>query len=203
MSARVVALLQPTSAAAATEAGLLDALGAYPDVLEDFFQLSIVMLARFPCQLLLSDCWQPLAQLVAPCARLPHSNAWTAATKFAEHLLLARLKRVDMEPAALAVLDATVARLSVPLAAELLRGIAGALPVLRVPRCSTMLRAIVECVPEQGAAWVADACAALPQAAQAEAGPMVMAITHRSASERDMRRAVDAFSEVCRRRRLL
>lgn len=203
MSTRVVTLLQPTSVEAATPAGLLDALGAYPDVLEDFFELSIVLLARFPSQLLLSDRWQPLLQLLPPCARLPHKDAWRAAMRFAEQLLGARLKRVDVEQRALAVLDASVAQVSRLLAVELLLGIAGVLPVSRVPQSSTVLRTIVECVPEHGAGWIADACAALPQAAQLEAGPAIDAITRRGVSEREVRTAVDGFSEVCRRRRLV
>jgi len=203
MSARVLALVQPLNAEAAGATALLDALGAHPDVLEDFFELSAVMLARYPAVLLHSDRWQPLAALVPPCARLQHKEAWRASTRFAERLLGAHTKRVDMTAATLSVLDATVAHVCPPLACELLIGIAGVLPASRTAPSCAVLRAIVDSVPERGAEWVRGACAVLPPAAQAEVGPAIEAITRANATEREMRTAVDAFSDVCRRRRLV
>jgi len=204
MSARVVSLLQPASAeAAATQAGQLAALGAHPDVLEDFFELSVVLLGRFPNQLLLSASWPPLAQLVAPCALLQHKEAWRACLNFAERLLGARVKRVDTDAAARGVLDATAAQVSPLLARQVLLGVAGMLPQSHVPQSCAVLRAVLESFPEHGPTWIRDACAALPPAAHTEAAPMLEVLLLRAATEREVRNAVDAFSEACRRRRLV
>jgi hypothetical protein len=206
MSVKVVSLLQTPADAHAPN--LQATLGAHPDVLEDFFELSVVLLARFPCQLLLSERWLPLAQLVAPCALLQHKEAWRASLHFAERLLLACSKRVDMDAQALAILDATVKEVAPLLSRELLFGMAGMLPASRVAQSCVVLRAIAECSPELGRVWIRNACTALPPAAQMLAGPMVEAIapsapTARAATEREVRRAADHFSDACRCQRLV
>jgi hypothetical protein len=101
------------------------------------------------------------------------------------------------------VLDATAAQVSPVLARQLMLGVAGMLPQSRVPQSCAVLRGILESSPEQGPAWVRDACASLGPAAHAEAGPMLEVLLLRAATEREVRFAVDTFSEACRRRRLV
>ena len=77
------------------------------------------------------------------------------------------------------------------------------LPASRVQQSTAVLRALVECVPENGVAWIRNACAALPPGAQTDAEGMLSALSRVPISSAEVRRAVDSFSDACRRKRLV
>jgi hypothetical protein len=202
MSRQSLLLLHPP---ATPEQALPQVLGAHPDVLEDLLELSVQMLTRYPAQLLLSECWGPLAQLIAPCALVQHKEAWVATLHFAETLLGACTKRVDMQQQTLDVLDASVATIAPLLARSLVLGIAGAQPSSRVQQSCVVLRAVVDCTPSHGPGWIREGVSALPPAAQQlpEVVPLLTALTQSTIVMQDVKKAADAFSEACRRRRLV
>lgn len=209
-----ISMSDAVSALVAPDAGATDVLGklnAYPDVLEDYFELTIVMLRRFSKGVLGSTAWPMAMGLATSCLLLSHREAWRACTKFLESVTEMRTKRVDMSKEALDSLQLTLAAHGPLIAKGLVFGAAGGLPDSRVPRIGAVLRALVDAEPVQAPAWVQAACAELPDAVQAEAKELAATLAAaattpvvdgRRASE-PVRRSVDAFSEACRRLRVI
>jgi len=198
MASRVFLLLTPKMGQ-----DLVQALGAFPDVLEDFFELSLVTFMRFRDRLLAGTTWPPLVQLCSGCVLLEHREAWRACTHLAEGIFGSCARRVDVDPHTLSVLDATVAQHGPVIMRGVTCAIAGVLPPARVPQCTALLRAMMEGVPESAGSWLEHALGALPVAAHEDAKILLTACTRSPVSWPEVRRAVDDFSDVCRRKRII
>lgn len=194
----------PPAAPAAGRSAATTGLDAYPDVLEDLLELTVVMLARFPDRLLAWAQWPALVQLGSACVLLQHKEAWRAAMHFSERLLGARATRVEMVPETRRTLEATIEACGPALARQLLLALAGVLPGARCVQLGSALRQMLECAPDGAGAWLQAAAAQLPPAAHEDARALLDALgAHSPPSGPAVRRAVDAFSESCRRKRVL
>jgi len=184
-----------------------------PDVVDDFFELCSTVLRLHPALLAESELLLSSFQCGCAALRIQHREANRAVVGFFEMLLVLRQAgaRGNLSPAAFNGITTLLVANGAQLAQELLLAIAGLVPPARVRFLSPVLKGLVLVDYAASRSWLEAAVQALPPGGHMDGATLLQAIYSAEALARDDRgagdrvfgQAAEAFSNACRRRRLL